>query len=166
METSVDCEHDDRGAMEAVVAFLELFRGVSGIRLRTPPGAHLERPERSLGAFGELHCGRLGAHFPGSAGFRRFEEPRWNEFVPQLSSTHNSKRSTQLNSTPNSTQLSLSHQLNLEFDLTQVTTDFNSANHSTQLNSNQLTTKLNAIRNLMQLNQIERNATRNTTQLS
>ena len=97
---------------------------------------------------------------------RRLEEPWWNEFVPQLSSTHNSKRSTQLNSTPNSTQLSLSHQLNLQFNFTPVATPFNSANYSTQLNSNQLTTQLNAIRNSIQLNRTQRNATRNTTQLN
>ena len=56
--------------MEAMVVFLELFRGVSGIRLRTPPGAHLERPESSFGVESEFHCGRIGAHFPGSAGLR------------------------------------------------------------------------------------------------
>ena len=56
--------------MDAKVAFLELFRGVSGTRLRTPRGAHLECLERSFGALGELNCGRIGAHFPGSAGLR------------------------------------------------------------------------------------------------
>ena len=69
-QTPLECEYDEGGDMECVVAFWELFRGVSGIRLRTPPGAHLERPESSFGALGELHCGRIGAHFPGSAGLR------------------------------------------------------------------------------------------------
>ena len=56
--------------MDPKVAFLELFRGVSGTRLRTPFGAHLERPESSFGVESELNCGRIGAHFPGSAGLR------------------------------------------------------------------------------------------------
>ena len=162
-ETPVDCEYDAGGAMEAVVAFLELFRGVSRIRRRTPPGAHLERPESSFE-------GRIGAPLRSNRSSfsreRRLEEPWSNEFVPQLSATHNSKRSTQLNSTPNSTQLSLSHQLNSQFNLTQVTPEFNSAKYSTQLNSNRLTTQLNALRNSTQLNPTQRNATRNTTQLS
>ena len=59
-KTPVDCEYDDRGVMDTKLAFLDLFRGVSETRLRTPFGAHLERPESSFGVESELNCSRIG----------------------------------------------------------------------------------------------------------
>jgi hypothetical protein len=119
---------------------LELFRSLSGIRLRSPFGTHLERPESSFSALGELSCGRIGAHFLSS-----------NRFCTQLISQLNSisqigttQRSTQLNSTPTSTQRSSFHQLNSQLNSTQLKIEVNSANYSTQLTSNQLTTQFNS----------------------
>ena len=113
--------------MDPKVAFLELFRGGSGTRLRTPFGAHLERRESSFGVESELNCGRIGAHFLSSA-----------KFVMQLISQLNSmsqidttQRSTQLHSNFTSTQRSSFHELNSLLNSTQLKIEVNSAN-STQ----------------------------------
>ena len=98
--------------MDTKVAFLELFRGLSGSRLRTPLGAHLECPESSFGVESELNCGRFGAHFQSSARFVMQLISQLNLISP-IDTTRGStqlhyttQRSTQLNSQLNPTQMS------------------------------------------------------------
>ena len=88
--------------MDTKVVFLELFRGDSGTRLRTPFGAHLERPESSFGVESELNCGRIGAHFLSSARFVMQLISR----LSSMSQIDTTQRSTQLNSQLNPTQMS------------------------------------------------------------
>ena len=98
--------------MATKVAFLELFRGGSGTRLRTPFGAHLERPESSFGVESELNCGRTGDHFQSSVRFVTQLTSQLNLISP-IDTTRGStqlhyttQRSTQLNSQLNPTQMS------------------------------------------------------------
>ena len=98
--------------MDTKVVFLELFRGDSGTRLRTPFGAHLERPESSFGVESELNCGRFGAHFQSSVRFVTQLTSQLNLISP-IDTTRGStqlhyttQRSTQLNSQLNPTQMS------------------------------------------------------------
>ena len=53
-ETLIYCKHDNGISKDRFFVFLNVFLIFSGIWLRTPPGAHLERPESSFGALGEL----------------------------------------------------------------------------------------------------------------
>ena len=115
--------------MDPLLAFLDLFRGGSGTRLRTPFGAHLERPESSFGVESELNCGRIGAHFPSSARF--VMQLQLISQLNSMSQIDTTQRSTQLNSTPTSTQRSSFHQLNSPLNSTQLKFEVNSAN-STQ----------------------------------
>ena len=104
--------------MDTKVAFLELFRGGSGTRLRTPFGAHLERPESSFGVESELNCGRIGGHFVSSA-----------RFVMQCHATHLTAEfnvTNRHNSALNSIEL-YSHLNSAELiPLTQLTIELNS----------------------------------------
>ena len=91
--------------MDTKVAFLDSFRGVSGSRLRTPLGAHLERPESSFGVESELHCGRIGAHCLSSVRFVMRLISQLN-LISQIDTTQGS---TQLHFNFTSTQRSSSH---------------------------------------------------------
>ena len=98
--------------MDPLLAFLGLFRGGSGTRLRTPFGAHLERPESSFGVESELNCGRIGVNFLSGVRFVRQLTSRLNSISP-IDTTQGStqlhytpQRSTQLNSQLNPTQMS------------------------------------------------------------
>ena len=108
------------------------FRGGSGTRLRTPFGAHLERPESSFGVESELNCGRIGVNLLSGARF-------FMQLISQLNSISRID-----NSALNSTEL-YSHFNSAELTpLTQLTIELNSVSYSTQLNSNQITTQFNS----------------------
>ena len=125
------------------------FRGGSGTRLRTPFGAHLERPESSFGVESELNCSRIGVNF--LSGVRFFMQ-----LISQLNSIsridNSALNSTELYSNVNPAEL---------ISLTQLTIELNSTHNWTQLSELPNTTQLKSTHDSIQLN-----ANHTSTQLS